>query len=240
LQIPSPSKEIQKKIVSEINITEEKLINARNEIRNLKSLIHEKFKNIKSKFVLLGNVSTFKNGLNYSRSSLGEIIDIIGVKDFQDNFSPRLEAIEKVQIDGQLSEDYELKEKDILVVRSNGSANLVGRFLFIDKLPSNKTSYSGFTIRIRPINNNVDAKFLCHYLKTDVVREELVGSSKGSNIKSLNQTLLSSIKVPLPAIFEQQKIIAQIEEIENKIEKLENAIAEIPKQKEAILKKYLS
>lgn len=240
IKIPLPPKNIQEKITKNIDVLEKEEEKINKEIKILQATIRNKFLESNSPTKNLGDITSFKNGLNYSRSSLGEVIDIIGVKDFQDNFSPNLKTIEKVQIEGQLSEDYKLKERDILVVRSNGSANLVGRFLFIDKLPSNKTSYSGFTIRIRPINTDVDAKFLCHYLKIDVVREELVGSSKGSNIKSLNQTLLSSIKVPLPPISEQQKIVAQIEEIETKIAKLEKEITEIPKQKETILKKYLN
>lgn len=150
-----------------------------------------------------------------------------------------MNLLEETQIDGKLSDDYCLMQKDILVVRSNGSANLVGRFLFVDKL-TDKTSFSGFTIRIRPINDNdVDSKFLCYFLRTDFVRNKIISESGGSNIKSLNQTVLSSIKVPLPTLTEQQKIVSQITEIENKIAVLESTISNIPQQKEVILKKYL-
>ena len=103
-----------------------------------------------------------KNGLNYNRQSLGELITIIGVGDFKDDFSPNLNNLEKIQIDGQLSEDYELKPKDILVVRSNGSARLVGRFLYINEI-NEKTSYSGFTIRIRVNSNEIDSKYLLNF-----------------------------------------------------------------------------
>ena len=115
---------------------------------------------------------------------------------------------------------------------------MVGRFLFIENLKI-KTSFSGFTIRIRINDENVNAKFLCYYLKTDLVRNKIVTDSSGSNIKSLNQTLLSNIKIPLPPLSEQQKIVSEIEKIEKKIKVLETEIAEIPQQKEAILKKYL-
>ena len=63
--------------------------------------------------------------------------------------------------------------------------------------------------------------------------------SKGSNIKSLNQELLSSVKIPLPSIEDQTKIVAEIEKIEKKISDLEKQIELIPKQKEKVLKKYL-
>jgi restriction endonuclease S subunit len=108
----------------------------------------------------------------------------------------------------------------------------------IQKL-NNVTSYSGFTIRIRPDFEKTDSKFLCYYLKSEIVRNELSENSVGSNIKSLNQTQLSNIKIPLPPLSEQQRIVSEIEKIEEKIKVLETEIAEIPTQKQAILKEYL-
>ena len=238
IQIPLPPIDIQQKIVSEIEVLEAKEKKAKEEVEKLKFNISSSMVNLKFKEINLGSISDFKNGLNYSRNSLGELINIVGVGDFQNRFSPNLELLEKIQIDGDLSDDYLLKQNDILVVRSNGSPNLVGRFLFIENLKI-KTSFSGFTIRIRLNDENVNAKFLCYYLKTDFVRNKIITDSSGSNIKSLNQTLLSNIKIPLPPLSEQQKIVSEIEKIEAKINALETEIAEIPKLKETVLKKYL-
>lgn len=238
LKIPLPPLDIQKKIISEIEVLEKQELNMAEEIQKKNNKIISNFIGLKYESVLLGNIVSFKNGLNYSRQSLGEVITIVGVGDFKDDFSPNLNKLEKIQIEGNLSQDYELKPKDILVVRSNGSARLVGRFLFIDELKE-KTSFSGFTIRLRVNSKDIDSKFLCHYLKSDIVRNGITSDSKGSNIKSLNQTLLSSIKIPLPPIYEQKKIVAEIEKIETKTAELETLIANIPKQKETILKKYL-
>ncbi|MDD2950910.1 MAG: restriction endonuclease subunit S, partial [Sulfuricurvum sp.] len=238
IKIPLPSSDIQKKIVSEIKTLEVKEKNAKDEVYGLKNNISTFFINLNYQKMNLGSISDFKNGLNYSRNSLGESINIVGVSDFQNRFSPDLDILEKIQIDGNISDDYLLKKNDILVVRSNGSSNLVGRFLFIDDVKT-KTSFSGFTIRVRVQTEDVNAKFLCYYLKTDLVRNKIVTDSSGSNIKSLNQTLLSNIKVPLPPLSEQQKIVSEIEKIETQIALLETQIAEIPKQKEAVLKKYL-
>tara|TARA_R110000868_G_scaffold411005_1_gene701320 strand:+ start:11752 stop:15459 length:3708 start_codon:yes stop_codon:yes gene_type:complete len=238
IKIPLPPIEIQEKIVVEIEGLEAKQTKAKEEVGNLKNSIYNKFASLPFEKQNLGNLSVFKNGLNYSRKSSGQIIDIVGVKDFQDSFSPNIDTLEKVQIDGNLSDDYLLKNNDLLVVRSNGSANLVGRFLLIDRLKTD-TSYSGFTIRIRPDVDKANHKFLCYYLKSDIVRNELSENSIGSNIKSLNQTQLSNIKIPLPPLSEQQKIVSEIEKIETKITVLETEISAIPKHKETILKKYL-
>lgn len=45
--------------------------------------------------------------------------------------------------------------------------------------------------------------------------------------------------ISLPPLSEQQKIVSEIEKIEDKIKILETEIAEIPKQKEAVIKIYL-
>jgi restriction endonuclease S subunit len=55
----------------------------------------------------------------------------------------------------------------------------------------------------------------------------------------LNLTMIKNIKIPLPPLSEQQKIVQEIEKIEEKINELEKEIAAIPAQKEAVLKKYL-
>ncbi len=239
VKIPLPPLDIQKKIVAEIEALEKQEQKAVEQIRKVNKEIISKFVDLKYNPLLLGDIVNFKNGLNYNRESLGEVITIVGVGDFKDDFSPNLDKLEKIQIEGNLSDDYELKPSDILVVRSNGSPRLVGRFLFIEGL-KDKTSFSGFTIRLRVQSNEIDSKFLCHYLKTDIVRDGLIMDSKGSNIKSLNQTLLSSVRVPLPLISEQKKIVTVIEKLEAKITKLKKHITDIPKQKGKILKKYLN
>ena len=63
---------------------------------------------------------------------------------------------------------------------------------------------------------------------------EIKSSTKDKEFKDfLNQ------KIPLPPLSEQQKIVSEIEKIEAKINALETEIAEIPKLKEAVLKKHL-
>jgi restriction endonuclease S subunit len=179
-----------------------------------------------------------KDNGQYKVFGANGIINIIGVGDFQNNIVPNLDSIEQIQIEGKLSEDYILQPNDLLVVRSNGSANLVGRFLLIDKILPN-TSFSGFTIRLRPNIEKANSKYLCYYLRTEKVREELIRNSGGSNIKSLNQTLLSSLQIPLPSLPEQQKIVSEIEKIEAQISEAQEVIDAMPTLKNEVLKKYL-
>jgi len=238
VQIPVPPQDIQKKIITEFETVEKKEKAMIEKATELTSQIKSEFSELRYKKVYLGSIAEFKNGLNYSEKSTGDLVTIVGVKDFLEDFSPNLKKLVDVRIDGVLSNSYKLQSGDILVVRSNGSSNLVGRFIYIDKLLKD-TSYSGFTIRIRVNTDKINSKFLCYCLRTEKVRNAITEDPKGANIKSINQTMLSSINVPLPPIDEQLKIISRVEKLEKEITQIESELANIDLEKEQILKEHL-
>lgn len=163
----------------------------------------------------LDTIAEFKNGLNFTRSSKGEVIKIVCVADFKNNFwTP--EQLDEVQIEGSLSEAYELRDNDILVVRSNGNKELIGRCILARGVKG-KTSHSGFTIRVRLHSDEVDAEYLTHFMKSSAVRKSLVASGDGANISSLNQKALSSIIVPLPPVSVQRDIVNDLSTLGEKI-----------------------
>ena len=77
------------------------------------------------------------------------------------------------------------------------------------------------------------------WLHYKLVSMNLNQYATGTAQPGLSVMNLYPIKISLPPISEQQKIVAEIEKIEEKIKLLEIGIAEIPEQKENILKKYL-
>lgn len=145
----------------------------------------------------LGNVAAFKNGLNFTKNSTGEIVKIVGVRNFQSNHWVPMDELDTVQIEGALSEPYTLRKHDILTVRSNGNRQLIGCCILVGDVPE-KVSYSGFTIRIRVHSSDLDPMYLIHYLRSGVVREKLVKSGGGTNISNLNQKGLSVLAVRMP------------------------------------------
>jgi type I restriction enzyme S subunit len=142
----------------------------------------------------LGEIANFRNGINYTKSSRGEKIKIVGVKDFQNSFWVPFERLETVILDGKLNELDLLLKGDILVVRSNGNPQLIGRSLLADDLLGN-VSHSGFTIRIRVNSTLINSVYLCNFLKTSTIRKSLVEGGNGVGIKSLNQVGLSKLVI---------------------------------------------
>ena len=192
----------------------------------------------------LGEIASFKNGMNFTKSSKGQSIEIVGVKNFKNKFWVPFGELEKVILDGEMSEGYQLKKGDIITVRSNGNPKLIGRTLLADEVNGN-VSHSGFTIRIRLNSNTLLPVFLCHYLKTSKTIKELVDSGNGVGIKSLNQGSLSSLMIPYPKSEEEQKLIVnKIEGISKQTKKLEaiytQKLADLEELKKSVLQKAFS
>jgi type I restriction enzyme M protein len=160
--------------------------------------------------VQLGEVGELKNGINYTKESNGAFVQVLGVKDFKNNLYAPLDSFDTVQIDSELSDEYLLKQDDIVFVRSNGNQDLIGRSVIIPKLDF-KATFSGFTIRLRFNSTMIYPLFFAHLLKTDFVRKKLVESGTGANIKSLNQASLKNLELPLPPLEVQQEVVARIE-----------------------------
>ena len=237
--IPLPPLSVQQQIISECEKIDSLQSSAQKDIIKYQDNISNIIESVEGVKTKLADIVDLKNGLNYTKSDSGEIIRIIGVKDFQDNFSPNIAELERVQIEGKISDDYLLQNGDILIVRSNGSKNLVGRCIFISDLDVEHTSFSGFTIRIRVASDTILPKFLCHCLRSKTVRTRMMTDSKGSNINNISQSILSNLKISIPPLFEQKQIVSKIEQYEEQIAQAKAIMAECPTKKKAILKKYL-
>jgi type I restriction enzyme S subunit len=192
----------------------------------------------------LGEIASFRNGMNFTKSSKGEKINIVGVKDFKNSFWVPFETLETVVLDGKLNEFDLLREGDILAVRSNGNPQLIGRTLLASKVEG-KVSHSGFTIRIRLNVENIDPIYLCNYLKIPKTRKILVDGGNGVGIKSLNQGSLSALIIPFPkSLKEQQTIVQKLDILSTEIKKLEviyqQKINDLEELKKSVLQKAFS
>ena len=160
----------------------------------------------------LGDIASFRNGINYTKQSKGSSVRIIGVRNFKNYFWAPTDDLESVTLDGDLSASDTVEEGDILSVRSNGNLELIGRCILIGKF-TGPVTHSGFTIRIRLHCRDSLPQYICQVLKSRGVRRKLVDGGTGLNIKSLNQGMLSELVIPLPAIEMQQRLVDEIESI---------------------------
>lgn len=167
----------------------------------------------------LGDLATFRNGINFTKSSRGESVKIVGVKDFQQHFWAQLDDLDSVTAEGTLPDSDMLRKNDLLFVRSNGNVELIGRCVLVGEV-TGRITHSGFTIRARLNDGAVVPQYLCQFLKSGATRRRMIDGGTGTNIKSLNQTTLSALLVPLPPLAEQASIVAQLEAIDDRTRRL--------------------
>ena len=191
----------------------------------------------------LGEISDFKNGLNYNKSSGGQTLPVVGVADFQDNYFVPLSELQSATIDGDLADNYAIQPNDILTVRSNGSKHLVGRCMLVGDVDE-VVSYSGFIIRIRFDAKIIFPQYLLHFMKCQVTRDILTAGGGGANITNINQEKLSTLLVPLPPYRFQIKLAAALDHLREETQRLarlyERKVAALEALKKSLLHQAFS
>ena len=160
-------------------------------------------------FLDIGNC---KNGMNFHYTDSGTAINCLGVGDFKDlDIIDDVEKLPRVSLNEMPSEEYLLKDGDIVFVRSNGNKTLVGRSLVVYPYDV-PTTFSGFCIRYRKTDDAVTIPYLLRVLKTDSMRQKMVG--RGANIQNLNQQILGTLEIPIPPIELQNQFAAFVRQVD--------------------------
>ena len=215
IKIPLPTKDIQNKIVSEIEVLEEKERKAKEKIEDLETYIDSIFNNSDNNILIkFSEVAILEYGkaLHRNQRINGEY-SVMGSNG-------------KVGIHNK----YLIKGPSIIVGRK-GSAGKIN-FVEEDCFPIDTTFW------VKYDNSKTHIKYFYYLLKK--MDLENIAKGKGIGVPGLNRNNVHNIKIPLPTLKEQKQIVTKIEKIEKKINKLEKEIKAIPQEKENILKKHLT
>lgn len=114
-----------------------------------------------------------------------------------------------------------LRKGDVLLVRTNGNPQYVGRSVVIDHLHE-KTVYASYLIRIRCVEIALRPAFLAEFLNAPTTRQRLRGEVKSSagnyniNIAGIRKQLIC-----LPSVVEQDALLLQLKDLDGASEALE-------------------
>ncbi|MBQ7484970.1 MAG: restriction endonuclease subunit S [Bacteroidaceae bacterium] len=235
-QVPIPPMEEQERIVAELDLLQSVIDKKKAQLdeydKLAQSIFYEMFGDPidnpkKWEVKKLGEIVSFKNGINYHPKDGGFLIKCIGVGDFQNRNELRyFHEIKNFTIEEVVDESYYLEDGDILIVRSNGSKELVGRNMIVYP-QEQKVTYSGFCIRCRLITLSV-LPIILHCILSDrntmiVLRQE----GRGCNISNINQKILSSLPIIMPPTDLQKQFAEKIEAIEHQKELVKQSLSEV-------------
>ena len=131
-----------------------------------------------------------------------------------------------------------VKSGDLVIIRSNGSASLVGKTSLITE-SEDDFAFASYLIRMRPCK--VDSKYLYYVLNSISVKEQFYSKSKStSGINNINTEELGNSIISLPPLEEQKEIVRILDKLleeESKIEELTQLEEQIELIKKSILAK---
>ncbi|MGM2723203.1 restriction endonuclease subunit S [Bacillus cereus group sp. Bce009] len=144
----------------------------------------------------------------------------------------------KFLMDDTVESGNSVQEGDILIVRSNGSKDLVGKCSLITKNEENH-AFASYLIRLRPVK--VMPEFILWLLKSEGIKSQFFSKAKSSaGINNINTEELATTVIPLPPISEQKEIVDKINHLirlENESRQLLDLGEKIDGMKQAILSK---
>jgi len=218
-KIPLPPKEIQEKIVAEIEVLEEREKDINDALKKAAQEISHVITTLNGYDIvnlddISENLDNLRKPVTKGHREKGDIpyYGASGIVDYVSDF---------------LLDDY------VLLVSEDG-ANLKARVTPIAFTAEGKIWVNNHA-HILKFDNKVTHKLVELFLNRADISEHITGQAQ----PKLNQKNLHNIKIPFPPLSKQKEIVSEIETIETQIAELENEISNIPAQKEAILKKYL-
>ena len=245
IEIPLPPINEQRKIAAVLDKVSDLIAKRRQQLDKLGELVKSRFIEmfgdpVQNPFEWstrpLLEMGYCKNGMNFHTGDHGIEMHCLGVGDFKDySIIDGTNHLPIVSLNEVPPEESMLQDGDIVFVRSNGNKALVGRCLVV--YPRNTpTIYSGFCIRYRLTSKEVNRIYLLRVLKTDSMRERMMG--RGANIQNLNQQIIATLDIPMPPLELQEQFATFVEQIDKLKCAIQKNFEKLKTLKNALMQEY--
>jgi len=134
--------------------------------------------------------------------------------------------------------ESQIHKNEILIIRSNGSRDLVGKSVLVPHL-DRQYAYASFLIKAVPAKM-IDPAFLVYYLNSADARNQMFKKAKSTaGINNINSKELGEITISIPPLQEQAEIVSILDKLlegeMQAVETAKNAVGKIEQMKKAIL-----
>ena len=234
LRIPLPPLEIQQKLVDECNLVDKETQEANSKIEKAKAEIKNSFLSV-SKDAKEVKILNLNHLLKRGKSTKYGDSKIQIIKSGQARGYTSFDFKEKhFVIDGFVLDERKLQKGDLLI--NSTGVGTAGRVTLFD-LDGDFVVDSHVTI-FRP-NEQLNSKYAL-YCFANIGFKNIEKMAKGASGQiELSLSIIEDIKIPVPPIAEQKKLVGEIEKLEQTIKANQAKIDFSADQKKAIIKKYL-
>lgn len=148
------------------------------------------------------------------------------------NYSPEKE----VSVSAKDWKDYVLEEGDIVFARTG---NTTGKsYLYQER--DGVLVYAGFLIKFRPIPNKLNVDYLKFFTQTIPYWNWVKTMSVRSGQPGINSKEYGKLKLEVPSIEEQAKIVSLFKSKEKEIETYQTYVKELKNQKQGLMQQLLT
>ena len=102
---------------------------------------------------------------------------------------------------------FELKAGDILIARTGGT---IGKSFLVQNTPSEPSVFASYLIRISPETQLILPNFLKFFLESPYYWTQLKDNSRGTGQPNVNAKALGNLRLPLPPLEEQRRIVEKL------------------------------
>ncbi len=240
-KLPLPPLTIQHKIISECQAVDNEVAAAQTAIATAMAAVNRKIGQIYESATALQPIDSLALAVQYGLSEKMNEAGI-GYKIFRMNeiIAGRMVdngSMKCADISANEFAKYRLNKGDVLFNRTN-SIEHVGKTGLFDL--DGDYCFASYLVRVVPDTTKVLPLFLTLMMNSPAFQQEAKGkASKSINQANINATIMRNIKVPVPPLAEQQRIVTEVEAEQRAIVAAESIIAAAPARKQAILESYL-
>lgn len=188
----------------------------------------------------LGELFSFKNGINAKKESYGGGIPFVNTMDVLNNTFLKANILRgKVDISPKTKEEFCVAYGDVLFNRTSETREEVGcSSVYID---AEDSVFGGFIIRAHDIFPNLfDAVYKGYCFQPFYIRNQISSLGNGAIRYNLGQEDLSRVKILVPPILEQQRIVSVLHLWDTAIEKQSELIEKLKLRKIALMQQLLT
>lgn len=140
--------------------------------------------------------------------------------------------------DSLIKKDQKLREGDVIIVGSTGSAKLIGKAAF-SLVDEEEISFGAFLVMLRP-DKKIESRYFDYFFLTDFYRKAIRELAGGININNIRREHLEGIDFPLPPHPEQQRIVAKLDTLFGQLDRIKTSIERIPQMLKDFRQKVLT
>jgi len=190
--------------------------------------------------VMIGDLFSFKNGLNKAKEFFGYGTPIVN---YMDVFShPRLSVDE---IDGRVDVNpkellaYNVRKGDVFFTRTSETIEEIGMASVMLDDPE-KTVFSGFVLRARPKTDDIDDSYKAYCFSPRYFRSQVTARASYTTRALTNGRSLSATKLARPPKPEQRAIATALSDVDALLDGLDRLIVKKRDLKQAAMQRLLT